>query len=387
MRGRPGLWLLILLGLSSIARGADDAADADWEDVDWKTVRTEENRFVVNGLNPADTQGVAIWMEQTLRRLGRDFGVRAGFDPFHPLVVVLHPRIEEVSLHQRGRGRRLTQEIRAPEGDGFDSLRFAEVFLEAILYRMFDQQAAQQAAVPPPVPGWLTRGWAPEFVPERRGTARARGLARWRTADLNPPYTLTGAGASGGGSVEDEVWAVAYLFALVPQRERIWREMLARGGLSADWWRRAADAGSLREAHLSWEIWMAERGRRFLSDPSAGALFREQLARELVFTPGRFGLDGEEVPRDERMTLPAVAERLDENWAPLLLQAWRSRMSMLRFGQRAERLQRMDLYVKAAEALLEARGLRGSRRAEALERFRQLYDMATEMGREDTERN
>jgi len=372
--------LLILLGLS-VAQGADDVADADWEDVDWKTVRTEENRFVVNGLNPADTQGVAIWMEQTLRQLGRDFGVRAGFDPFHPLVVVLHPRIEEVSLHQHGRGRRLSQEIQAPEGDGFDSLCFAEVFLEAVLHRFFDQQSVPGEAVPS-VPGWLIRGWAPEFVPERRGTVRARGLARWQTGTLNPPYTLTGTGGSGGVSVEDEVWAVAYLFALVPQRERIWREMLARGGLSVDWWRQAADAGSLREAHLSWEVWMAERGRRFLSDPSAGELFREQLARELVFTPGRFGLDGEKVPRDERMTLPALAERLDESWAPLVLQAWRTRMSMLRFGQRAERLQRMDLYVKSAEVLLEARSLRGSRREEALDRFGALYGLATDMGQE-----
>jgi hypothetical protein len=380
MRERAGLWLLILLGLS-VAQSSVDAADADWEDVDWKTVRTHENRFVVNGLNPADTQGVAIWMEQTLRRLGRDFGVRVGFDPFHPLVVVLHPRIEEVSLHQRGRGHRLAQEIQAPEGDGFDSLRFAEVFLEAVLHRFFDQQSVPGEAAPS-VPGWLIRGWAPEFVPERRGAMRARGLARWQTGTLNPPYTLTGPGGSGGVLVEDEVWAVAYLFALVPQRERIWREMLARGGLSVDWWRQAADAGSLREAHLSWEVWMAERGRRFLSDPSAGELFREQLARELVFTPGRFALDGEKVPRNEQMTLPALAERLDESWAPLVLQAWRTRMSMLRFGQRAERLQRMDLYVKSAEVLLEARSLRGSRREEALDRFGSLYGLATDMGQE-----
>lgn len=358
---------------------AGDAEGTDWDTVEWKTVRSKENRFVVNGVNPADTQGVAIWMEQTLRRLDRDFGLRVGFDPFHPLVVILHPQVEGVLLRQQGRGRNLSQEIRAPEGVGFDGLAFAEVFLEAMLFRFFDQQTAPGAAVPQ-VPGWLCRGWAPEFVPERRGALRLQGLIRWRRGELNPPHALTLAGDAGGALREDEVWAVAYLFAQVPDRDRIWRILRMEAGLSVEGWRAVMGAGSLREMQLAWEVWMAARERRFLSDPLAEGLFREQIARELVFTPGRFGLDGEAVPRDERMGLPDVADRLDEPWVPFLLQAWRSRMSMLRFGQRAERLQRMDLYVQAAEILLEARTRRGSRRAEALERFRAFYDLATDMG-------
>ncbi len=372
MRRIAVLWLLVLPGLTGLR------SEEGWETADWKTVRTEENRFVVNGLDSPGTQGVALWMEDTLRRLNREFGVRVAFEPLRPVVVVLHPDLENIRLFQQGRGRGLVQEIRAPEGEGFDSLRFAETFLEAMLYRFMDQQVAEGRPVPQ-VPGWLTRGWAPEFVPERRGALQAGGLSRWRTGQLNPPYSLTGPGALAGGASEDDLWAVAFLWAAVPDRERIWREILKSGGLSAAWWRQALDAGSVRDVHLAWEVWMAGRERRFLANPAAEALFREQLARELVLIPGRFGLDGEEVPREERFSLAELADTLDEHWVSYLLQAWRSRMSMLRFGQRAERLQIMDLYIQAVDTLLEARSLRGARREEALARFRRLYQAAEDL--------
>jgi hypothetical protein len=366
---RPGAVLRVLLLVGPRLWAGLDAGD--WE---WKTVRTEENRFVVNGVDPSMTQDVAVWMDQTLRRMGREFGVSMGFDPIHPVVVVLHPEAESVRLLQQGRGRRMQQEIWSPDGDRFDGERFAEVFVEAMLTRFFNQDLD---AEPVRVPDWLVRGWAAEFVPGRRGDLRARGVAAWRQGRMNPPYTLTAPGMAGGGvRSEDAVWGVAYLFALAPDPPAVWSEIFRTGGVSVAWWLRVSGAGSLRDLHLAWEVWMADRSRRFLADPAAEDLFLEQIARELVFTPGRFGVTGEDVPQGRRFALPDLADRLDEPWVLPVLNGWMRRMSMLRFGQRAGRLQMMDLYMGAGEALREAAGLRGDRREAALERFRLKYEAA-----------
>lgn len=366
---RVYVWGLLLM-LTMLPAGAEE---------DWISVRADENRFVVNALNTAVAQDVALWMEQTRKRLEREFGVHAGFDPFHPLVVILHPDLEETGLRQQGRGRRIAQEIRAPEGAGFDGLLFAEAVLEAILTRFMDQRGVVGQEMQE-VPVWLLRGLAPVFVPEVLGTLRAEGLGRWQHGRLNPPYTLTGliGEVQGRDALVDMVWAVDFLFGAVGGQEVIWREILQTGDLSAEWWRGALEVGTLRDVHLAWEVWMAGRARRFLADPYGGGLFREQITRELIFSPASFGLDGD-LPRYDRFSLPDLAENLDEHWVPRLVESWRRRMSMLRFSQRAERLQKMDLYIQSAEALLEAGRLRGSRRDEALKHFRRLYEAAEEL--------
>lgn len=341
----------------------------------WKTVRTEANRFVVHGLDAGGAQGIAIWVEQTLLRLGRDFGVDPRFDRFRPVVIVRHPGFAEHRLAQQGRGRGLTQEIRAPEGGNFDALLFAEQVLTAMLHRFAEQRtdAGERVAKSP---GWLARGWAADFVPEERGAVLARGLERWREGRLNPPYTITTVSSPAGAPPEDETWAVQYLLSHRSERGRIFDELAATGGFSLESWMRITGTASVRELHIAWALWMTERERRFLADPLAETWFRAQLERERVFTAARFGFDGEEVPRDQPFTLLDLAERLEEPWVVPLIQAWRRRMVFLRFGQRAERLQQMDLHIASAEALLEAAGRRGARRGTALARFHLLYEAA-----------
>jgi hypothetical protein len=344
----------------------------------WVTIRTEENRFVVNGTNAAEAQDVAVWLESARTRLGRDFAMRTDFNAFQPVVVVLHPEIEAVALRQRGRGRGLVQEIRAPGGTGFEVLEFAEAVVELLVARFVDQQTPADRE-PVAVPGWLVRGIAGLLVPEAGGRLRADGVAQWQAGDLAVPFLVTR--GDGEFSRAESLWAFLFLVDEAGEPGVVWRELLRSGEIPLAWWTRVRGKRSLREVHLAWETWMATEARRFLRHPYGEAVFWEMVERERSIRPGEFGFAGE-VPRYGEFTLSDLAERLGEPWVEPVLRAWRTRMTMLRFGQRAERLQVMDLYLGAAEALLEAGGARGARRAAALERFRELVAAAEGGGRQ-----
>lgn len=360
-----GRWVGVMVGLwMGVCAGVE---------TEWVTVRTEENRFVVNGTDAAEAQDVAVWLEGARVRLGRDYGMRVEFNAFQPVVVVLHPEVEEVVLRQRGRGRGLVQEIRAPGGAQFEALAFAEAVVEAMVARFLDQHAPGGADAVA-APGWLVQGIAGALVPEASGRLRGEGLRMWRAGELTVPFLVT---RGGGETREERVWAVMFLLAEAGEPGGMWREILRSGEVPLGWWTQVRGQRSLREVHLAWETWMAAEERRFMRHPFGGEVFGMQLERELGIRPGEFGFAGE-VPRYGEFTLAELAERLEEPWVAGVLRAWRTRMVMLRFGQRAERLQVMDLYLGAAEALLEAGGLRGARREEAMERFRGLYEAAEE---------
>jgi hypothetical protein len=346
----PGLLLCLL----ALPLGAEER---------WITVHGGGNRFVVNALRADLTQEVLLWADSAVRHLERQTGLRIPFGDHRPLVFVFHPSFPELRLIDQGRGPARVQEIQGPGGKEMDGARLADLLVRALLRRSLEPEEGREAAE---VPDWLVRGLAADLLPGGAAVYSPPGIERWRERRLPPPYTVTRSAAPAGERTVD-FWTVRYLFRPENDRTEIWREIKLRGELSAGAWVRISPGiHTLRELQIHWDAWMA---RRDLAEPGGDAAFEARLAEMTRIRPALFGVNDPGV-RHRVFSLEELADHADAPWLRQVLPGWRVRMSQLRFAQPRDRLDRMDVLLRAMERLDAALALRGRARVRELERFR-----------------